>query len=402
MRFSRFSRLALTILFLAGSAWPAAAQPPAAPPSLTPVAPPESTEDILNVPDGTPAELIEYLDRLVKLQPPATGSQEERMAFLQKVLPALIEAGDKILAAKPTEEQAARGFSAKVQGLVQMKMLGAPGIDQKLRQLPEQMKQAGFPKLEQAATTILMQLEIREAMQQGPAEVEAALTKAVKTLESAPVSPMNVQFIDQLGQIGQMLEKPELVVPLYQKYGQALANDANPQFQEAGKRMLGTVNRLTSVGKPIKLEGAFLDGTKLDWEKQFGGKVVLVTFWASWCGPCRQEIEHLMKIYPYYHPKGFEVLGINLDEEKSKARDFVEENDIPWPILVSDTEGKTAFNDPNAVYYGVSGIPTVMVVGKDGNVKALGVRGPKLDAMLAELFGPMPTDEGSTEPLTQP
>lgn len=396
------ARLTLAVLILGGLALPLAAQPPAAPPSLTPVAPPAAAEDLLKVPDGTPAELIEYLDKLVQMQPPATGSREERVAFLQKVLPALVEAGDKILAGKPTEEQAGRGFSAKMQGLVQMKMLGAPGIDQKLEQLPEQMKQAGFPKLEQAAKMILLQLAIREAMQQGPAEVEAAVTKAVQALEAAPVSPMNVQFIDQLGQISQMIEKPEMVVSLYQKYGQALSSDPNPQFQEAGKRMLGTVNRLTSVGKPIKLEGVFLDGTKLDWQKQFGGKVVLVTFWASWCGPCRQEIEHLMKVYPYYHPKGFEVLGINLDEEKSKAEEFVKENNIPWPTLVSATEGKTAFDDPNAVYYGVSGIPTVMIVGKDGKVTALGVRGEKLDAMLAELFGPMPAETDQAEPAPQP
>ena len=390
---SRTARLALTLLFLGGIAMPAVAQQ-APPLSLNPVAPAAPlSDDMFKVPDGTPAEVIAYLDKLVKLQPPAESQREQRIAFLQKVLPALVEAGDKILAGKPTEEQATRGFSAKVQGLIQMKMLGAPGVDQKLQQLPEQLKQIGFPKLEQAAKMILLQLELREALQKGPAELEATIIKAIKTIEASEVAPQNIQFIQQLSQICQMIDKPDLVVPLYEKYGKAFAGNPNPQLQEAGKRMLGTVNRLTSVGKPIELEGVFLDGKKLDWAKQFNGKVVLITFWASWCGPCRQEMEHLMQLYPFYNPKGFEVLGINLDDEKSKAEEFVKENKLPWPTLISGVEGKTGFNDPNAVRYGISGIPTVMVVGKDGKVTALGVRGPKLDEMLAKLFGPMPSDK---------
>ena len=396
MLLSRVTGLTLVLALLGGIVASAVAQQAPPPPPALPLAvpaQPAASDELFKVPDGTPEELSAYLDKLKDVQAPPQNQPDQFRAYLSKLCPAFVEAGDKILTGKPkpTEAQATKGFQAKIQGLMGMKMIGAPGIDQKIEQLPEQMKQLGFPKLEQAAKMILVQWEVGQALrEQDVPKVEAAISKAVKMLEAQPVAPQFLQFIQQLGQISQMIDKPTLVVPLYEKYGKALSENANPQAQEAGKRMLGSVNRLTSVGKPIELEGVFLDGTKLDWKKQFDGKVVLVTFWASWCGPCRQEMEHLMKLYPYYHPKGFDVLGINLDDEKSTAEGFVKENKLPWPTLVSGVEGKTGFNDPNAVRYGISGIPSVMVVGKDGKITALGVRGPKLDAMLADLFGPLP------------
>ena len=396
----RTTRLAMALLVLGGVTAVAFAQQGLPPLSLDQIAPAkELPEELLKVPEGTKADLIAYVSKLKEYQPSRDTGREEQIAFARKVAPLLVEAGDKILSGKPTEEEATRGFDAKIGGLLQLKMLGNPGIDQKLERLPEQMKQLGFPKLEQTAKAVLLQLEattlmreIQQASQQGPAQLEAATAKAIKRLDEAPITLALLPIVQRLGQICQVIEKPDLAVSLFTKYGKALSELPNENAKRAGATMLGSVNRWTSVGKPIELEGVLLDGTKLDWKKQFDGKVVLVTFWATWCGPCRQEMEHLMKIYPYYHPKGFEVLGVNLDEEESAAKEFVKENNIPWPTLLAEkTEG--AAQNPNAVRYGVLAIPTVMLVDKDGKVMATDLQTPKVDEMLTKLFGPLPSED---------
>jgi len=73
----------------------------------------------------------------------------------------------------------------------------------------------------------------------------------------------------------------------------------------------------------------------------FNGKVVLVDFWASWCDPCRDELPHLQALYRQYQEQGFIVLGINIDEERKDAEDFLAVSPLDFPVLL-DSEGKVA------------------------------------------------------------
>jgi thiol-disulfide isomerase/thioredoxin len=88
-----------------------------------------------------------------------------------------------------------------------------------------------------------------------------------------------------------------------------------------------------------------LDGSQLDW-KSYRGKVVLVDFWATWCGPCRAEVPNVMKMYRDYHDKGFEVLGISLDDRREQAESYIKQEEIPWPTMFSDKSSERGWRHP--------------------------------------------------------
>jgi len=92
----------------------------------------------------------------------------------------------------------------------------------------------------------------------------------------------------------------------------------------------------------------------------FKGKVVLVDFWATWCGPCRMEIPHLKELYSQYKKDGFEVIGISLDRGGTKVvKPFVEKGGMEYTIVMGNGEVVKA-------YGGISGIPTAFLISRDG------------------------------------
>ncbi|MFN8397618.1 MAG: TlpA disulfide reductase family protein [Bacteroidia bacterium] len=126
----------------------------------------------------------------------------------------------------------------------------------------------------------------------------------------------------------------------------------------------------TPAGKALKLS-------------DFRGKVVLIDFWASWCRPCRMENPNVVKAYNKYHPKGFEILGVSLDDNKEKWETAIKQDGLIWNHI-SDLRGWQA---QPAQVYGVNSIPATVLVDREGKILARNLRGPALEAKLAELFG---------------
>ncbi len=115
----------------------------------------------------------------------------------------------------------------------------------------------------------------------------------------------------------------------------------------------------------------------------FRGKVVLVDFWASWCGPCRRENPNVLKVYNKYKDKGFEILGVSLDKTKDRWVKAIADDNLPWP-QISDLKG---WSNAVANDYGVRSIPHTILLDKEGKILARGLRGPALEQKLAEIFG---------------
>lgn len=94
------------------------------------------------------------------------------------------------------------------------------------------------------------------------------------------------------------------------------------------------------------------------------GEVVMINFWASWCGPCRQEMPLLDELYAEYQPMGFTILGVNVEEDSSKAKALLDEVPVSFPVLF-DTQSQVS------KLYDVIAMPSTVLVDRDGNVRYL-------------------------------
>lgn len=94
------------------------------------------------------------------------------------------------------------------------------------------------------------------------------------------------------------------------------------------------------------------------------GEVVMINFWASWCGPCRQEMPLLDEIYSQYKPMGFTILGVNVEEDTTKARKMLQDNPVDFPVLF-DKQSEVS------KLYNIVAMPSTILVDRDGNVRYL-------------------------------
>ncbi len=112
------------------------------------------------------------------------------------------------------------------------------------------------------------------------------------------------------------------------------------------------------------------------------GKVVLIDFWASWCGPCRRNNPHLVRLYNKYHNKGLEIYGVSIDDKPTSWKDAIAHDKLGW-IQVNDEKGWDA---PSALAYGVDAIPASFLLNKDGVVQKVNLAGSDLESEIKTLL----------------
>ncbi|GAA3964271.1 TlpA disulfide reductase family protein [Mucilaginibacter dorajii] len=211
--------------------------------------------------------------------------------------------------------------------------------------------------------------------------------KALQTLESYTLktfitdNPKSYLSLLALSSVGGPSPDPQEIEPLFNSLS------VEVRETEAGKVLKKQLDALkfTAVGSlapdftqndvngvPVKLSS-------------FRGKYVLLDFWASWCGPCRQENPNVVRNYNKYKAKNFTVLGVSLDKADGKAAWLaaIKNDGLDW-TQVSDLK---FWNNDVAALYSITSIPQNYLIGPDGKIIAKNLRGADLDAKLQELFG---------------
>ena len=234
------------------------------------------------------------------------------------------------------------------------------------------------------------------------AAAESMLVDAYSNLEQPDkAAPLLKARYDRMpkGAEAQLQELiPGVIQPLFTIYTQAGMKDEARSFLEQAKKdlaaheqgtkvgqffdgMLGELDK-PSVGDVMEISFTATDGSKVDLAAM-KDKVVLVDFWATWCGPCVREMPNLIKAYEKYHDKGFEIIGISLDKDREALDKFVKKQGLAWPQCFDGKGWQTEL----AGKFGIRGIPATFLVGKDGKVLTTDLRGDALDKQLEEQLG---------------
>ncbi len=174
---------------------------------------------------------------------------------------------------------------------------------------------------------------------------------------------------------------------------QMLANYPAADTTSVENALAAHAARTALLGQTLELSGLVgFDGQPLQ-SSDYAGKVVLVDFWASWCVKCMREIPAIRQSYAKFSEQGFDVLSVNMDENLASGRSFVEQQKFPWRSFHSQNPQELGFKSALAQRLGVNAIPFMLLVGRDGRVAALHVRGEQLGPAIAKLLDSAPHEE---------
>lgn len=173
-------------------------------------------------------------------------------------------------------------------------------------------------------------------------------------------------------------------------WGKEKANEIYQLFTPAIQQTTygKSINSFINLSREIKIGGKYVDfeqtntvGKKIKLS-DIKGKYILLEFWGSWCGPCREENPNLVKTYNTYKEKGFEILGVAADDNKAQWLKAVKDDGLPWEN-VSDLKGSK--NEAGFIY-NINSFPTNYLIDENGIIIAKNLRGKKLSDKLAELL----------------
>ncbi len=307
----------------------------------------DAAEDRYAVPDGDAEELMKFIDGIRMYRPKDLKDAREHQA---KALKAMQAAAAKILEVETDKTSEAYKKASQILLVVRVQAL-RDASDKEQRETIEQIKN-----------------HLADSKSLGSQEVGLA-QQAATALEFSG--------------------KSEAAAEAYKSFSEVIAKSDDEKIAKLAEKMAGAARRLSALGEELEIKGTTVGGDDLDWSS-YRGKVVLVDFWATWCGPCLGELPNVKANYEKYHDRGFDVVGISLDEDREALEGFLEKEEIPWTTVNEESVGWESWN---AKHYGIMGIPTVMLVDKEGKVVSLNARGPELGKLLAKLIGPAKDDD---------
>jgi thiol-disulfide isomerase/thioredoxin len=224
------------------------------------------------------------------------------------------------------------------------------------------------------------------AWQEGkPFDFKPAAAKVAKLLE-AGLDQQSYELVPDFARACEGAGSYEAAKQLYTALQKAAGKSDNPRLAFSAKEVAASgLSRLALLGTTPKIDTNVFGGSKFDLDK-YKGKVVLLDFWATWCGPCLAELPNVKKVYEQLHNQGFDVVGISLDEDKETLAKFLDKERLPWATLFEEDPAKQGWKLPLVKAFGIDGIPATYLLDKSGKIASISARGPDLEAQVKKLL----------------
>ena len=333
----------------------------------------------------SPEEYLELVSTIASENIPEEQTEEAMDAFKLKLSHTVLSLTDKALALEPEEETELQSYYFRMQALKMLDDMGESGNSKQIDKLVEKLRADKRTDFQSLGMKFYVEDGLGRWQELSQGKKQEMFSALVNFLEQGEMDASKLSTISTVSSMWQYHGDAEMASSLVEAMLPKLENSGNPMLVRQAEVMRGELRLLKLPGNELKLTGTLLDGTEFDWDS-YRGKVVLVDFWATWCPPCRAEFPNMKKQYELYKDKGFEIIGISLDDNREQLKEFVEANELPWTIMFNKDEENPENDHPNARYYGISGIPQTILVDAQGKVVSLNALGDELPKLLKKLL----------------
>lgn len=332
--------------------------------------------------DASPRELFLFIKSL-KRQRPAARTRDALTEHAQKTVDTIEKVADLVWNMKDATDR--DQLLAMEEKFVAYSMLArvAPAVAyQKTVTLNREIQKDSRSVFVDVADFHLLQANISKTDRIGSEKTEV-VDEIAAYVEKHGLDKVVLGYAESLGVRMSRAGENEAAAKLFGVLAAGVEKSNNQEMLRDLPFLQSTSRRLGLPGNFMEVTGNTADGKEFDWNS-YRGKYVLVQFWATWCGPCRQEIPNIARHLQMYGDRGFAVVGVNLDEDRSAFDSFMQQSQLPWSNIVSD-QGRNS----TAERYAISSLPTLILVDPQGKVISMQAGGKNLGKLLAQNLGPV-------------